>query len=56
MKIKTPHPFLATEIKVYPTAKSEQAREVEVPPQTAKHAAITRAQLEEQKKRGRHEG
>ena len=55
MKVKVPHPFLATEIKVHPTGKPEEAKVVEVPPQTIKVKAITRAQLEEAKKRGKHE-
>ena len=45
-KVKKPHEFLATEIKVYPTDKPDQAKEIPTPPQTVKIKAIRRSQLE----------
>jgi len=42
MKVQPPHPFLAVEAKVYPTYHPERAKELDVPPQTVKMAAIIR--------------
>jgi hypothetical protein len=41
----SPHEFVITEIRVYPTARPEDAREIEVPPQTIKLQAISRRAL-----------
>ena len=46
MKRDTPRPFLVTEMRVYPTAEPDKAREVETPPQTVKLSRISEVGLE----------
>ena len=50
--IKPPVKFLVEELVIYPTADRSKAKNVEVPPQTIRTDAITRAQLVERQKRG----
>ena len=51
--IRPPHDFLVEEMVKFPTADRSKAELCPVPDQTFRMTAITRAQLDEARKRGR---